>query len=129
LEKDLEDLDGWRGYIAPLKGRTAATTTATRDGNTNTNNSGGATGRRAEERIIAEHMGSGETALSRPEKKEGIISIATCRASSGHCPIHMACISHSNLVVCVDPHLYLSWYVMLLRLRLMLFEWLYGEEV
>jgi hypothetical protein len=43
------------------------------------------------------------------EKTEGIVGIATCRASSGHRPLHMACITQKNVLVCVDPQLYLSW--------------------
>ena len=96
---DLEDLDGWRGYLAPVQQykRVAATS---RD----------AAARSAEERIIADHMGGG-TGGNSEQPKEGIVGIATCRASSGHRPIHMACITTTNIVVCVDPHLFLSWYV------------------
>jgi hypothetical protein len=92
-DKDLEDLDGWRGYIAPLQGRTIRTKTSSARGGTS-----------AEDRIVAEHMSGGDDS-----KTEGIVGIATTRASSGHRPVHMACISETNLVVCVDPHLYLSW--------------------
>jgi hypothetical protein len=99
LENDLEDLDGWRGYIAPLNGqkRSSPSRTLSRD------HSGA---RIVEERIVAEHMGGHENIS---DKRDGIIGIATTRASSGHRPVHMACISRNNLVVCVDPHLYLSW--------------------
>jgi hypothetical protein len=100
LENDLEDLDGWRGYIAPLKGQKQSSTTKSMS-----RDPGGA--RISEERIIAEHMGGQEN--SSDNKKEGVIGIATTRATSGHRPVHMACISHNKLVVCVDPHLYLSW--------------------
>jgi hypothetical protein len=99
-ENDLEDLDGWRGYIAPLKGQQPTSTSTSMP-----TDYGGA--RISEQRIISEHMGGQET--SSDNKKEGIVGIATTRASSGHRPVHMACISHNNLVVCVDPHLYLSW--------------------
>lgn len=88
-EKDLEDLDGWRGYIAPLKGQRPKPPQS------------GATARNLEDRIISEHM--------EQETTEGIVGIATCRAKSGLRPVHMACITHTNVVVCVDPHLYLSW--------------------
>ena len=90
---DLEDLDGWRGYLAPMK-RNGQEALA------NSNDTGAGTGT------------SGGTS---EKSKEGIIGIATCRASSGHNPIHMACITATNLVVCVDPHLYLSWYVIIPR--------------
>lgn len=84
--KDLEDMDGWRGYFAPFKSRKGKpTSTATS----------------LEDRIISEHMTQ--------ETKEGIVGIATCRATSGHRPLHMACITRTNVVVVVDPHLYLSW--------------------
>jgi hypothetical protein len=84
--KDLEDMDGWRGYFAPLKNKIRKPVQ---------------TGASLEDRIISEHMTQ--------EKTEGIVHIATCRATSGHRPLHMACITQTNVVVCVDPHLYLSW--------------------
>jgi hypothetical protein len=99
--KDLEDMDGWRGYIAPLKGQTRATSKST-------HRDQGSGARTAEDRIIAEHLG-GKDSSNAENQKEGIVGIATTRASSGHRPVHMACISENNLVVCVDPHLYLSW--------------------
>jgi hypothetical protein len=86
-EKDLEDLDGWRGYFAPLKGRRIKAPQSA------------ASSRNLEDRIIQEHMDQDTT--------EGIMGIATCRATKGE--VHMACISESNVVVCKDPHLYLSW--------------------
>jgi hypothetical protein len=85
-EKDLEDLDGWRGYFAPLKGRRIKAPQSV-------------SSRNVEDRIIQEHMDQDTT--------EGIMGIATCRAAKGE--VHMACISESNVVVCKDPHLYLSW--------------------
>jgi hypothetical protein len=99
-DRDLEDLDGWRGYLAPLRQNKRAVA--------DTNN---AATRSAEDRIIADHMGGGDGGGNPEQSEEGIVSIATCRGSSGHRAIHMACISPTNLVVCVDPHLYLSWYV------------------
>ena len=128
-EKDLEDLDGWRGYIAPLKGNTPkinnnkkSDNKATTGGNNPTTNASRLT---AEERIIAEHMGGGKSSSSnkKQEQKEGIVGIATTRASSGHRPVHMACISHTNIVVCVDPHLHLSWYVSPYFLGCSYFSW------
>jgi hypothetical protein len=88
LEKDLEDMDGWRGYLAPFKGQKKPSRPGTGP-------------QSAEDRIVSEHL---ET-----EKTEGIVGIATCRASSGHRPLHMACITQKNVLVCVDPQLYLSW--------------------
>jgi hypothetical protein len=90
-DKDLEDLDGWRGYIAPMKGQKQKAPTP------------GTGARTFEDRIISEHL--------EQETAEGIVGIATCRATSGHRPLHMACITKSSVGVCVDPHLYLSWYV------------------
>lgn len=84
--KDLEDMDGWRGYFAPLKQKKVRALPA------------GAT---LEDQIISEHL--------QQETTVGVIGMATCRASTGHRALHMACISSSNLVVCVDPHLSLSW--------------------
>jgi hypothetical protein len=117
---DLEDLDGWRGYLAPMKQhkpqQQAATATSTAAGtataaNSNSNgNDAGASQRSTEEqRIIGDNMGGINANNNEGTRKEGIVGIATCRASSGHKPIHMACITATNLVVCVDPHLYLSW--------------------
>ena len=88
-KKDLEDMDGWRGYFAPLKGKHVRPAQSSSQQRT------------AEERIISEHM--------EQDTVEGIIGIAVCRATTGHRPIFMACITESNLVVCKDPHLYLSW--------------------
>ena len=85
--KDLEEMDGWRGYFAPFKSKVRKPLPP------------GAT---LEDRIITEHMMDQETT-------EGIVHIAACRAPSGHRPLHMACITSTNVVVCVDPHLYLSW--------------------
>jgi hypothetical protein len=85
-EKDLEDLDGWRGYIAPLKRQKSKPSQP---------------GANLEDRIISEHM--------EQETTDGIVGIATCRATSGHRPLHMACITATDVVVCIDPHLYLSW--------------------
>lgn len=86
LGKDLEDMDGWRGYFAPLKNKKRKPVR---------------TGATLEDRVISEHM--------EQEKTEGIVHISTCRATSGHRPLHMACITQTNVVVCVDPHLSLSW--------------------
>jgi hypothetical protein len=112
MEKDLEDLDGWRGYIAPLKGHPSRKLPP--NNNNSTTSGSAAVPRALEERIIAEHLntsGGGGTgpAGGAKEEKEGIIGIATCRANSGHRPVHMACVTHRNVVVCVDPHLFLSW--------------------
>ena len=90
-KKDLEDLDGWRGYFAPLK--------AHRVGPAQSSTS--SSHRNLEERIISEHM--------EQDTVEGIVDIAVCRSKTGHRPIFLACITQSNLVVCKDPHLYLSW--------------------
>lgn len=92
IRSDLEDMDGWRGYLAPVPQWNQRYGP---DPRTN-----------AEDRIVAEHMGGSSKT---EECREGIVGIATCRATSGHRPIHMACITATNLVVCVDPHLYLSW--------------------
>jgi hypothetical protein len=80
-------MDGWRGYFAPFKTKRRQAIVPT-----------GAT---LEDRVISEHM--------QQEPTEGIVHIASCRTASGHRPLHMACISKTNVVVCVDPHLFLSW--------------------
>ena len=91
--RDLEDLDGWRGYLAPMKLHQKGAIDITSEGPT-----------RSPEELVTNDLIGG------PGKpKEGIVAIATCRARSGHRAIHMACITANNVVVCVDPHLYLSW--------------------
>lgn len=97
-DDELEDLDGWRGYLAPVEQYKRDVT----DLNATNTRSG-------EQRITTDHMG--DSAGKSERLKEGIVGIATCRASFGHRPVHMACITHTNLVICIDPHLYLSWYV------------------
>lgn len=89
LEKDLEDMDGWRGYFAPMR-------------NLGSQQESGA--RTTEDRIINEHLDA-----RADRQAEGIVGISTCRNQSGQ--LHMACISNKDVVVCVDPHLSLSWYV------------------
>ena len=86
---DLEDLDGWRGYLAPMKGKQQDILT----------------------NDVGEPTGGAVSSGTSEKAEEGIVGIATCRTTSGHKPIHMACITASNLVVCIDPHLHLSWYV------------------
>jgi len=102
---DLEDLDGWRGYLAPIQQHA-------RKSNSNSNDAVAGTPRSSEERTIAGNVVGGGTGIpgggTSDQPREGIVGIATCRASSGHRPMHMACITATNLVVCVDPHLYLS---------------------
>ena len=88
-EKDLEDLDGWRGYFAPFKGQHVKPPQSS------------LSSRNVEDRIISEHM--------EPEMAEGVVGVATCRETSGNLQVHMACISEKNVVVIKDPHLYLSW--------------------
>ena len=109
---DLEDLDGWRGYLAPMKQHQPQQQNAAAAAAANSNDSGAPQRSSEEHRIIGDHMGAtGGANVTNNEgnRKQGIVGIATCRASSGHKPIHMACITATNLVVCVDPHLYLSW--------------------
>lgn len=86
---NLEDMDGWRGYFAPFKTKRRPVMMPA-----------GAT---LEDRVVSEHLQQDTT--------EGIVHIASCRTASGHRPLHMACITKKNVLVCVDPHLYLSWYV------------------
>eukprot|EP00537_Pseudo-nitzschia_pungens_P000355 CAMPEP_0172358684 /NCGR_PEP_ID=MMETSP1060-20121228/2976_1 /TAXON_ID=37318 /ORGANISM="Pseudo-nitzschia pungens, Strain cf. cingulata" /LENGTH=1206 /DNA_ID=CAMNT_0013080003 /DNA_START=173 /DNA_END=3793 /DNA_ORIENTATION=- len=90
---DLEDLDGWRGYLAPIP--------------QGSNDAGSGAARSPEEHTGGVGSGAGASGASE-NSREGIMGIATCRTSSGHRPMHMACITATNLVVCVDPHLYLS---------------------
>jgi len=74
IDEDLEDLDGWRGYLNPLRSK--------------------------HKQIVTDNKNE--------RMEEGILSIATCRISSGHGALHMAIISSTNVCVCIDPHLYLS---------------------
>lgn len=85
-ERELEDMDGWRGYIAPLQ-------TTTKGGG------GGATE---------------PSASSTNEGPEHILDIATCRvapkqgAKDEYTAVHLACLSSSRIVVWEDPHLVLT---------------------
>jgi len=100
--ENLEDMDGWRGYFAPFKTKRRQLTTTTTT--TTTTPGGGGEGiTTLEDRIVPEHM--------QQQPIEGIVHIASCRTTSGHRPLHLACITKTNVMVCVDPHLFLSWYV------------------
>jgi hypothetical protein len=68
------DLDGWRGYFAPIPA------TARQD--------------------------PASSGAPNPQD-ENILGLAACRIRSDYRPLHLACISHDNLVVWEDPHLYL----------------------
>jgi hypothetical protein len=83
-KENIEDLDGWRGYIVPFAALPPLTTN--------------------EQRIVAEH-----TASTTPGGEEGYVAVAVCRDTTGHRPVHLACVSQSSIIVCVDPHLHLSW--------------------
>jgi hypothetical protein len=98
-KSSLEDLDGWRGYVSPLA---AVASSPSRTQHQQS------AGNSVEERIIAEHMGATTTSPS-DSQSEGIVAVAVCRATSGHRPVHLACVSQTKIVVCVDPHLHLSW--------------------
>ena len=93
--ENLEDMDGWRGYFAPFKTKRRHVTVPS--------TAGGSVAPTLEDRVISEHM--------QQDAIEGIVHIASCRTAMGHRPLHMACITKTNVVVCVDPHLFLSWYV------------------
>ena len=75
---NLEDLDGWRGYLAPF-------------GRGTDSEAAGAASRRGNEDLST---------------GRGIIALATCR--DGHGPLHLACISKQQLCIWEDPHLHLS---------------------
>jgi hypothetical protein len=92
--ESLEDMDGWRGYFAPFKTKRRHVTVQTPVGSAAPT---------LEDRVVSEHM--------QQDAIEGIVHIASCRTATGHRPLHMACITKTNVVVCVDPHLFLSWYV------------------
>lgn len=81
-EKELEDMDGWRGYVAPLQ-----CTASSIDATTNS--------------VAAATSGT-----------EQILDIATCRvapkAGSDYTPLHLVCLSPQRIVVWEDPHLVLS---------------------
>jgi hypothetical protein len=102
--RDLEDLDGWRGYLAPMKKKQPPVPVTAMPNDPNA-----PPGTTTEGNPFSDADGGAASGGTTGQPKEGIVGIATCRASSGHKPIHMACITATNLVVCVDPHLYLSW--------------------
>lgn len=81
-ERELEDMDGWRGYVAPLQSKTPSTD--------------------------ATNSSSTTTAAS----PEHILDIATCRVApkqgSDYAPLHLVCLSSQRIIVWEDPHLVLS---------------------
>ncbi len=87
-EKDLEDMDGWRGYFAPLAERPEDKSV---HGATHSSSVAATT--------------TVDTTSSGPEN---IVGMAVCRLASDHRPVHVACVSRRKLVVCEDPHLFLS---------------------
>jgi hypothetical protein len=88
IPKELEDLDGWRGYFAAF---TKPAVRSSARGSKSTH----------EHDVVAEHMDSSADS-------ERIIGIATCRLSAGHKPVHVACLARTQLCVWEDPHLHLS---------------------
>jgi hypothetical protein len=82
ITKELEDLDGWRGYFAaftkPVRSR-----------------------RGTHDDVVAEHIESSADS-------ERVIDISTCRLQRGHKPVHVACLARTQVCVWEDPHLHLS---------------------
>lgn len=87
IPKELEDLDGWRGYFAAFVKPI-------------TRSSSGV--------VTAEHQ------IELSADSERVIGIATCQLSRGsnssqvHKPVHVACLARTNVCVWEDPHLHLS---------------------
>lgn len=86
ITKEIEDLDGWRGYFAPF-------VKPARSRRTIINNT--------HDDVAAEHVESSSDS-------ELVIGIATCRLQRGHKAVHVACLSRTQLCVWEDPHLHLS---------------------
>eukprot|EP00977_Amphora_coffeiformis_P002374 scaffold448_cov156-Amphora_coffeaeformis.AAC.3 len=89
-ELQLEDMDGWRGYVAPLM------QTNTSPSNTTT---------------AAEALSGGESILDiatcrvpPPKQSEG----SSSNKEQSYTALHLACLSHARLVIWEDPHLHLS---------------------
>jgi hypothetical protein len=82
ITKELEDLDGWRGYFAAFTKPVRARRTTHDD-------------------VVAEHIESAADS-------ERVIGLATCRLQRGHKAVHVACLARTQLCVWEDPHLHLS---------------------
>ena len=79
-EKDLDGMDGWRGYFAPFSKR----------------------------QPVPSRPPSQEIEPAEEAPVEKLVAMACCRGTSGHKPVMLACISKSNVTLWKDPHLYLS---------------------
>jgi hypothetical protein len=121
MTKELEDLDGWRGYFAafvkPAAGPSRSSNNNNNNNNNNTNNRSSSNNNNNDGVVAAEHMESAADA-------ERVIGLATCRLvstnrsgaagagnsnnSNSHQPVHVACLARTQLAVWEDPHLYLS---------------------
>jgi len=80
-EKEIEDLDGFRGYFAPFRKVPQE--------------------RKSSQDAIHEHMEDSSSA-------DKLVAIAACRGTGGHKPVYLACITKSKLCIWEDPHLHLS---------------------
>lgn len=79
----LEDLDGWRGYFAPFMQSPSG----------------------ARDQTV---RGAGQDTGSAGDDLDSILALATCRSNNGHGALHLACISHRQVCIWEDPHLFLS---------------------
>lgn len=81
--KDMEDLDGWRGYFAPFAKPPASE-------------------RRSQSEIASEHIDETESS------SVSLVSLACCRSQTAHGAVLLACLGRNKLCVWEDPHLNLS---------------------
>ncbi|CAB9515961.1 sorting-associated protein 11 homolog [Seminavis robusta] len=85
--RNLEDLDGWRGYFSPFSQLSSATT----------------------------RRDTGSVQSTANESAPGVIAVASCRSEEGHRPLYVACAAKQQISVLEDPHLHLSRHFPLAR--------------
>ena len=94
-ERELEDLDGWRGYLAPLLSLPSPTTTATTTDTTSTTGND----------VIID-MATCRCRIPPPAASSAAATVA--KESSNYTSLLLACLTKNRLVVWQDPHLYLT---------------------
>ena len=90
IEKDLEDLDGWRGYFAPFSLPAAAVVVGAPVSSPR-----------------PDHQHEKNISSSKNNSNNKVVAMAACREHVGS-PLHVACVAEKQLVIWEDPHLHLS---------------------
>lgn len=91
----LDDLDGWRGYFAPIPPQLFQQNERQQPPTTRTS---------SQQEIIRSNDGTDSANL---DVSLRVLGIAACRCPDRHGPLHVASISNKHLTVWEDPHLHL----------------------